>query len=272
MRSRETWETGMKWMGRRSRWRQDEEQLQLDVSESAGVRYLHLGSPTVQSAMRIGQPDHLMLAYTRTAMSFLLFKPEPAQVVTIGLGGGSMQKWLLRRLPKTHIHAVELHEEVVRAAQQYFEVPANDERLRIIVGDGAPWINTRADYADVLMVDGYDGRSQSESVCSEIFYRDALAHLKDDGILVVNLWGSDRRYDEYVARIEAAFDSRVLRVPALEKGNVIVLAFRRPPHPTAWDVLSERAKELEAKHQLEFTQFLTMFRRLNLHTEKRLLV
>ena len=262
----------MKWLGRWSRWRQDEEDLKLDVSESAGVRYLHLGSPTVQSAMRIGSPDQLMLAYTRTAMSFLLFKPEPSRVVTIGLGGGSMQKWLLRRLPSTQIHAIELHDEVVRAAQQYFQVPVNDDRLQIIVGDGAPWITTRADFADVLMVDGYDGRSQSESVSSDAFYRDALAHLKDDGILVVNLWGSDRRYDEYVQRIETAFDSRVLCVPAAEKGNIIVLAFRRPPHPATWDALSGRAKELEARHQLEFTQFVPMFKRLNLHNEKRLLI
>ncbi|MFN0316588.1 MAG: polyamine aminopropyltransferase [Burkholderiales bacterium] len=262
----------MKWLGRWSRWKQEAEELQLDVSESAGVRSLHLGSPTVQSAMRIGQPDHLMLAYTRTAMSFLLFKPEPAQVVTIGLGGGSMQKWLLRRLPKTQIHAVELHEEVVRAAQQYFEVPPNEERLQIIVDDGARWINSRVDFADVLMVDGYDGRSQSESVCSDAFYRDAITHLKEEGILVVNLWGSDRRYDEYVQRIEAAFESRVLCVPAAEKGNVIVLAFRRPPYPSTWEALSARARELEARHQLEFTQFVPMFRRLNLHNEKRLLV
>ncbi len=262
----------MKWLGRWSRWGQDADALQLDVSERAGVRTLHLGSSTVQSAMRIGNPEQLMLAYTRTAMSFLLFKPEPSRVVTIGLGGGSMQKWLLSRLPKMRLHAIELHDEVVRAAQQYFRVPVDDDRLQITVGDGAPWIATRADFADVLVVDGYDGRSQGESICSDAFYRDAVAHLRDDGILVVNLWGTDPRYDEYLQRIEAAFDSRVLCVPAAEKGNIIVLAFRRPPYPTTWNALGERAKELETRHQLEFTQFVPMFRRLNLHNDKRLLV
>ncbi len=261
----------MKWMGRWSRWGQ-ESAIQVDVSESAGVRYLHLGSQTVQSAMRIANPDQLILAYTRTAMSFMLFKPEPARIVTIGLGGGSMQKWLSSRLLSTKLHAIELHDEVVRAAQQYFQVPTHDERFQIIVGDGAEWIGSRTDFADVLMVDGYDGRSQAESVCSESFYRSAYAHLSDEGILVVNLWGSDRRYDDNLKRIETAFESRVLCVPAAEKGNIIVLAFRRPPHPTAWDALTQRAKDLEAKHGLEFTQFVPMFKRLNLHNERRLLL
>lgn len=260
----------MKWMGRWSRWGKDAD-VQIDVSESAGVRYLHLGSRTVQSAMRLSNPEQLVLAYTRTAMSFLLFKPEPKCVVTIGLGGGSMQKWLLSRFASLKLHAIELHEEVVRAAQQYFLLPSLDERLHIAVGDGAEWIGARTDYAEVLMVDGYDGHAQAESLCTEAFYQSAFSHLREDGILVVNLWGSDKRYDDYVKRIENVFEGRMLCVPAAEKGNVIALGFRRAPHPTSWEALADRARELETKHGLEFTQFVPMFRRLNLHNDRRLL-
>jgi len=262
----------MKWLSRWSRWMQDAGAAQVDVSERAGVRYLHLGSQTVQSAMRMATPDYLVLSYTRTAMSFMLFKPQPARVVTVGLGGGSMQKWLLHRLPETRIHAIELYDEVVSVAQRYFFVPAANERLMITVGDGAEWVAARKDFADVLIVDGYDGRSQTETVCSESFYRDAATHLVEDGILVVNLWGSDRRYDEYVRRVEAAFDSRVLCITAAEKGNIIVLAFRKPPRPTAWEDLALRGRELEAKHGLEFSQFVPMLKRLNLHNDRRLLI
>ena len=50
---------------------------EIDVSESSGVRSLHLGTPAIQSAMRLARPDALELAYTRTMMAFLLFHPDP---------------------------------------------------------------------------------------------------------------------------------------------------------------------------------------------------
>jgi len=42
----------------------------VDVSESDGVRALHLGSVTIQSAMRIKDPFALELKYTRGMMCF----------------------------------------------------------------------------------------------------------------------------------------------------------------------------------------------------------
>ena len=41
----------------------------IDISEEAGVRYLHFGSDWVQGAMRIRKPDALELAYTREMMA-----------------------------------------------------------------------------------------------------------------------------------------------------------------------------------------------------------
>ena len=51
------------------------------VSERYGVRSLHIGSDTVQSAMRLKAPNDLELAYTRSMMAFLLFVPAPATSV-----------------------------------------------------------------------------------------------------------------------------------------------------------------------------------------------
>lgn len=261
----------MKWLSRWAR-RGTQDDIEVNVSESGGIRYLHLGSQTVQSALRIAQPDHLVLSYTRAAMGFLLFNPSPRRVTFIGLGGGSIQTWLWRRFPALELHTVELHEAVLRAAQQHFGLPTDDERFRVTLDDGASWVAQRPDDTDVLLVDGYDGRGQAEAVCSEEFYRQARAHLRDDGILAVNLWGSDRRFDDYLRRIEAVFDGRVLCLPAAEKGNIIVMGFRAAPRPTEWDALMARARELEALHQLEFTQMVPLLRRLNLHNDKRLLV
>ena len=46
--------------------------MSIDISEEAGVRYLHFGSSWVQGAMRIARPFALELDYTREMMTPLL--------------------------------------------------------------------------------------------------------------------------------------------------------------------------------------------------------
>jgi spermidine synthase len=244
----------------------------VEMSEQDGIRYLHLGSATIQSGMRISDPDDLVLAYTRSMMAFLLFGLEPQRVVTVGLGGGSVNKWIYRHFPQTEQVAVELNPRVIAVARQYFHVPVDDARLRVIQADGARWIAEQRDSADVVLVDGYDGDSHAAELATPEFYDAVARALRRDGVLVVNLWGSDRRFDEYVHRIEAAFEGQVACVPALQKGNIIVLAFKRRPVLLRWDELRERARQLEAQYGLEFVRFVEGLRRLNPHTDKRLLI
>ena len=61
----------------------------------------------------------------------------------------------------------------------------------------------------------------------------------------MNLWGNDRRFDDYLQRIEGAFEGQVCCVPAAQRGNIIVLAFKQRPMATRWDELREQARGLE---------------------------
>ena len=78
----------------------------LEVRERQGVRTLHLETDTVQSAMRVDAPYALELSYTRAMMAFLLFAPPPSKALLIGLGGGSVAKFLFRALPQTALQVV----------------------------------------------------------------------------------------------------------------------------------------------------------------------
>src|SRR5688572_28985611 len=90
------------------------------VSERFGVRTLHIGSDTVQSAMRLARPNDLELSYTRSMMAFLLFVPAPRRALLIGLGGGSLAKFMYHRLPATRTRAVEVNVRVAAIARQSF--------------------------------------------------------------------------------------------------------------------------------------------------------
>ena len=121
----------MKW-GQRAKPRSE-----VVVSEEDGVRYLHLGGDHIQSAMRIEAPDDLELDYTRTMMAFLLFHPRPKDCLMVGLGGGSIPKFIYRRLPSVRTRVVELCQPVITTARSLFKVPADCTRLRVELGDGA---------------------------------------------------------------------------------------------------------------------------------------
>jgi spermidine synthase len=246
-------------------------EVSVEVSEKDGIRSLHLGSDTVQSSMKLADPDELVLSYTRAMMAFLLFRPRPERFLMIGLGGGSLPKFVYRRLPWSTTIVVEAHAQVIVAARQYFHVPLNDERFQIEEADGAVWVAEHPRSCDVLMVDGYDGHDQAQGLASEKFYLDAQSALDTEGVLVVNLWSSDARFDECLAALRATFTS-VVCVPAVRRGNVAVLAFSRSLEEPKWDDLRTRARSLQTLYGLEFLQFVEGMRESNQRSASRLLV
>jgi len=243
------------------------------ISEEDGVRYLHLGSDTIQSGMRMSDPTELVLSYTRSMLAFLLFMPQaPARLVNVGLGGGSLAKWIHRHLRSTQQVVIELNPQVVACARMYFHLPPDDARLKVVEGDGAQWVAAHPDCCDVILVDGYDGRAQASELSNDAFYAAAATALHPHGILVVNLWGNDRRFDANLQRIQRHFDGRICCVPAAQRGNVAVLAFRGQPSDTRWTSLRARAEALQAAYGIEFPDIVGSMKALNPHTASRLLV
>ena len=235
------------------------------ISEKFGVRTLHIGSDTVQSAMRIARPYDLEVVYTRSMMAFLLFNPEPRNLLMIGLGGGSLAKFVYHHIPQARITAVEVNPQVVTIARQFFLLPPNDDRLNVMVGDGVEYVARKRLSADVLVVDGYDSESQVEALATLPFYRDCARVLGDDGILVVNLWGGDRNFNACVERLHTAFDDRVLCLPAGKPGNIAAFAFKRGQGEPRWDELNKRAKALTPRFGLGFGRFVEELKVMNAH-------
>jgi spermidine synthase len=219
--------------------------------------------------MKLADPVELVLSYTRAMMGFLLFAPEPKRVVMIGLGGGSIAKFIYHRLPASQITVIEANPQVISTARAFFHVPEDDARLRVELGQGEGWVAQHPASCDVLLVDGYDGTSQVEGLSTENFYASARRALEPDGMLVVNLWSSDRRFDAYLQRIERVFESCVC-LPAERHGNVAVFAFCSRPREVPWSELAARARDLQAGVGLEFTRMVDALKTMNPHTDKAL--
>jgi spermidine synthase len=240
------------------------------VSESGGLRSLHIGGVAVQSAMRLDDPYALALDYTRCMMAFLLFHPEPREALMVGLGGGSLAKFLHRELRSLRVRVVEIDSRVIAAARAHFHVPPDDARLTVEVGCGADALAPEC--CDLLIVDGFLDETLPDSLASPPFFDAAWMALTEPGVLVMNLMDSDPRFDDVLRHVEHAFAGAVLCMPALRDPNVIVLALKGAPAQIAWQVLRERAEPLEARLGLPFARYLNALRTMNPHTAEELTV
>jgi spermidine synthase len=197
------------------------------VREDGASKSLHFTLGELQSRMLVHQPSRLDVDYTRTMMGFLLFKPAPAHIGMIGLGGGSLAKFCHRQLPASRMTVLEINPHVI-ALRREFQVPDDDERFVVIAADGALYLQTEAPAFDVLLVDGFDHQGQPEALCSQRFYDDCFAALQEDGLLVVNLHHDDIDYPVLAERIGRSFNGNAVEIPAAEKSNVIVFASKAP--------------------------------------------
>jgi spermidine synthase len=197
--------------------------------DTGNERALHFGTEPRQSAMDLSKPNALLLTYTHAMMATLLLNPSPKRVMVIGLGGGSLVKFLLHHFPNCHIDVVEYRQDVVATAQQFFGVPKDDLRLNIMLGDGYAYLshcfhNTDISY-DLIMVDAFDDEGMVSSIISQSFFDSCAGVLTSEGVFSMNLWGSDRAsFNMVMQRMNRSFYDRTMLLPVENKGNVIAMA------------------------------------------------
>jgi spermidine synthase len=195
------------------------------IHETLNSRALHFSICEIQSRMSLTDPYALDLEYTRTMMGFLMFKPAPASVAMIGLGGGSMAKFCWRHLPRARLQVVEINPHVI-ALRDTFKVPPDDDRFSVTRGDGAEFVRRCQAPVDVLLVDGFDSDGLPSRLASQRFYDDCLDALKPGGILVANMHNGHPTFGTCVDRINRSFDGAILVVDSGDVSNSVVFAFK----------------------------------------------
>lgn len=228
----------------------------VDVTELDGVRSMHLGSDTIQSSMKVKDPYALVLAYSWGMMSYMLFAPKAKSITLVGLGGGSIAKYLWKYCPQVIQTVVELNPQVISIARSHFFTPDNDERITVLEGDGIAYIQAHPGACDVLMMDAFGSHGLPPDFCTQTFFDDCEDALKPDGLLAINLWGSDKNFDVYMQRMEHSFQHRVLMMPTGKPGNVIVFGFKSGLGIPNLKTLRERAQLAATEHSIPFLDLI----------------
>ncbi len=211
----------------------------VNLSESAGVRYMHLGyTPWVQGAMRIARPWKLEIEYTRDMMCWQQHMQtqglSASHIVQLGLGAASLTKFCYRELPLSRITVVELNPQVIAACRQFFKLPPNDTRLNVLQASADDWVNDVKNHGtvSVLQVDLYDSQARGPVFDDVAFYTACRACLAPQGVMTVNVFGGDARatgkaggFKKSYANISTAFEGRCTALAQVDAGNVVVMAW-----------------------------------------------
>ena len=229
------------------------------IVEEDGMRMLQFDDWSVQSCMQIDDPTALVYAYTRIMMGFLLFHPEPRNILLVGLGGGSLAKFCYHRLANCRVTSVEISAAVI-ALRNQFAIPADDDRFRIVHADAYDYLQDVTEIADVILLDGFEPSGLPARLCGQTFYENCYRALRPEGVLVCNLWGGWIRLRRCYTRLQRYFRQQMLCVKDCETGeNQIVFGLKHVALPP-WQNLGLRVLDLQRKTQLDFLPLLMQFR------------
>ena len=242
----------------------------VNISEERGLRLMHLGDDAIQSRMRIDRPDELSLAYTRAMLGGLMFTPRARDFLMIGLGGGSLAKFIHRRLPRARVTAVEINAQVLIAARTMFGVPRDGKRFTALLGDGAKVVRTLepASY-DIVLLDAYCGGRQVPAITRRAFYERVRGILRPGGVLVVNCIADQPELRGYLDNLCRAFGGRVWAVPTPPDDNLVVFALGPSVEAPTIESLRPRAVDWQARLSLPFRRWMRDLRAVPHSSELR---
>ena len=246
----------------------------IEVSEEGGVRYLQFGIDWIQGAMRIQRPNALELNYTQEMMAGLLLRepPWPKNALLIGLGAGSMVKFIYHKLPDTRITVVEIDPQVEIIARMHFRLPDDPLRLNIVIGDGAQYMLDDGREFDAIFIDGFDKNGRAGVLDTLPFYQACRARLTANGLMAVNLLGRSRGFQASAGRIATAFEGRSLVFPSCSSGNTIAFATGGEQVNVTLDELIDRAKHVQQTTGLNLMPTIPRLQASGTLDEGRLLI
>ena len=214
----------------------------VEVIDRGDERFLIFAGTIVQSSMSIKKPERLTLSYTRYMMAALLANTCPEKVLIIGLGAGSLLRFINYHFPDCLIDGIDNAADIINLSRKYFQLP-DKPGIAIHCCDGYDFLaDLPAEHRyDLILVDAFDAQGMSTTVYRSEFFALCRGHLTQKGIISLNLWSGNRdRLDEVREDVGYWFSSTV-ELPVPKRGNVICLGRN---NESIWSMLKRTAQIL----------------------------
>lgn len=129
-------------------------------------------------------------------------------VLILGMGTGTYARQCIKYYDGISVEGVEIDQRITELARQYFELP---DEVSVTTYDGRAYLQAVDQKYDVIMVDAYQDITIPFQMSSTEFFTMVLEHLKEDGVMVVNMnmqSGEEGSINEYLTdTISGVFDT-----------------------------------------------------------------
>ena len=223
------------------------------VTQHDSLVNLRAGSKFARSsAYDKDNPYRHIFEYTELMVMGLSYLENPQNALIIGLGGGTLTKYLKKYYPDLVIDNVEMDPVVVDVAREYFGFTESRDN-QVFVMDGRRFLRKNDRKYDLIFLDAYYGDYIPFHLLTREFLSLVKNRLTEKGVVVSNTWRSPDLYNRESAtwaEVFGYFDSYLGR----RSGNRVVIATNS----------AARYSEPELISRMNKTQRLSEFEELDL--------
>ena len=144
-----------------------------------------VSAPSLEKARRLLGARGLSERANITVADGLSAVDRPVDAVMIlGMGSGTYASYCTRYFPGASVQGAEIDKKIADIATDYFGLPGS---VTVAVEDGRAYLAASKEKFDVIMVDAYQDITIPFQLSSVEFFNEVQAHLKPNGVMVVNL-------------------------------------------------------------------------------------
>ncbi len=212
-------------------------------------------SVAIQSQVDISNLRQHMLEYTELTFCGLLYNPDPNNVLVLGQGGGVIPREIHYYYPAAQVDVVEIDNEIPAIAEQYFGFKP-DDKLRVHVDDGRMFIKKKLlrepqwKY-DWIILDAFNGDYIPFHLMTREFLTEVKSLLTDDGVVVANVFSSNRLFDAELKTFIDVFGQCQVFM-CRESSNAMLVSTGKAGNPLTPDEALLQAEAIQEHQVFEF--------------------
>ncbi|MEW8029331.1 MAG: methyltransferase [Candidatus Thiodiazotropha sp.] len=175
----------------------------LEIRENGDLRWIRFDEGIIQSVMLLQEPALPVLTYIQALLCSLLFVPRPGNLLNLGLGSGSIERFVLSQLPDIELVSVEIDARIIDMCRRYFHIPSNHPVFQL---PAEKYLEVNQDCFDILISDICTRQGAANSQLSSDFVMHAAHALNTAGVFTVNILPkSESEIVEVLVTLRSAF-------------------------------------------------------------------
>ncbi len=165
----------------------DQRYGKVEVVDRGDYRYLQFGNHIKQGAMDRHHPDRVHLQYQQMMIE-ALEEEVFEHCLCLGLGAGTLPRYLHDNARCNALTVVEVNPVVVDVARRYFQFP---KQITVYTTDALEHVEQDSTLYDLILVDLFDKSGAPEKFKRFDFYQLLHQRLLPMGRVVINVWAAD---------------------------------------------------------------------------------